>query len=227
MEWGGWGVRVGEPVPPCDSRVPAAHLCPALPRALGLDPQFPHQQLPAAPGTPALQRRPGLDRRRQPACRKDPRPTATTLASGHPASSQCPQCPPRVSQPRPAVPSAQPGFPIPFPAFSVPTSRAATPPMSAVPAWVLQPCPSIPSAHPGCPIPTPLSPVLGVPTLFLCWQIPYPSCHWTDRSPWNYSRWLPGHPLPGRRFCTTLCTNSQWGLSGGLGESLPVMGGGC
>ncbi|KAM4777404.1 bone marrow proteoglycan-like isoform 1-T1 [Cyanocitta cristata] len=45
--------------------------------------------------------------------------------------------------------------------------------------------------------------------------IPYPSCHWTDRSPWNYSRWVPGHPLPGRRFCTTLCTNN------GLWRSVP------
>uniref|UniRef100_A0A8C3NUF3 C-type lectin domain-containing protein n=1 Tax=Cyanoderma ruficeps TaxID=181631 RepID=A0A8C3NUF3_9PASS len=44
--------------------------------------------------------------------------------------------------------------------------------------------------------------------------IPIPSCHWTDRSPWNYSQWVPGHPLPGRRFCTALCTNSQWGLYG-------------
>ncbi|XP_066176720.1 bone marrow proteoglycan-like [Sylvia atricapilla] len=38
--------------------------------------------------------------------------------------------------------------------------------------------------------------------------IPIPSCHWTDRSPWNYSQWVPGHPLPGRRFCTALCTNN-------------------
>uniref|UniRef100_A0A8D2P3G3 C-type lectin domain-containing protein n=1 Tax=Zosterops lateralis melanops TaxID=1220523 RepID=A0A8D2P3G3_ZOSLA len=44
--------------------------------------------------------------------------------------------------------------------------------------------------------------------------IPFPSCHWTDRSPWNYSQWVPGHPLPGHRFCTALCTNSQWGLYG-------------
>ncbi|XP_033371175.1 proteoglycan 3-like isoform X2 [Parus major] len=36
---------------------------------------------------------------------------------------------------------------------------------------------------------------------------PIPSCHWTDRSPWNYSRWIPGHPLPGHRFCTAVCTN--------------------
>ncbi|XP_059704658.1 bone marrow proteoglycan [Haemorhous mexicanus] len=38
--------------------------------------------------------------------------------------------------------------------------------------------------------------------------IPFPNCHWTDRSPWNYSRWVRGHPLPGRRFCTALCTNN-------------------
>lgn len=163
-------------MPPRDSRVPAVHLCPVLPRALGLDPRFPHQRLPAAPGAPALQRRPGLDRRRQPARCKDPRPTPTALASGHPASSQCPQGPPGCS--------------------------------SLVPASL--------SAHPGCPIPIPLSPGLGVPTPFLPWQIPHPSCHWTDRSPWNYSQWVPGHPLPGHRFCTALCTNSQWGLLGGV-----------
>ncbi|XP_056348869.1 proteoglycan 3-like [Oenanthe melanoleuca] len=38
--------------------------------------------------------------------------------------------------------------------------------------------------------------------------VPFPSCHWTDRSPWNYSQWVPGHPLPGHRFCTALCTNN-------------------
>ncbi|RMB97958.1 hypothetical protein DUI87_25436 [Hirundo rustica rustica] len=38
-------------------------------------------------------------------------------------------------------------------------------------------------------------------------QIPTPNCHWTDQSPWNYSRWVPGHPLPGH-YCTTLCTNN-------------------
>ncbi|XP_074399742.1 bone marrow proteoglycan isoform X2 [Zonotrichia albicollis] len=38
--------------------------------------------------------------------------------------------------------------------------------------------------------------------------VPYPNCHWTDRSPWNYSRWVRGHPLPGHRFCTALCTNN-------------------
>ncbi|CAN8214440.1 unnamed protein product [Coccothraustes coccothraustes] len=37
---------------------------------------------------------------------------------------------------------------------------------------------------------------------------PYPRCHWTDRSLWNYSRWAYGQPLPGRRFCTALCTNN-------------------
>ncbi|XP_027552075.1 eosinophil granule major basic protein 1-like [Neopelma chrysocephalum] len=36
-----------------------------------------------------------------------------------------------------------------------------------------------------------------------------PRCHWTDRSPWDFSHWLPGHPLPGRHFCTGLCVNSQ------------------
>nr|XP_030129521.3 bone marrow proteoglycan [Taeniopygia guttata] len=43
--------------------------------------------------------------------------------------------------------------------------------------------------------------------------IPIPSCHWTDRSPWNYSRWVPGHPLPGHRFCTALCTNNGLWMS--------------
>ncbi|XP_032917738.1 bone marrow proteoglycan-like isoform X1 [Catharus ustulatus] len=43
---------------------------------------------------------------------------------------------------------------------------------------------------------------------------PHPRCHWTDGSPWNYSQWSPGHPRPGCRFCTALCTNSQWGLYG-------------
>uniref|UniRef100_A0A803WBH0 Proteoglycan 3, pro eosinophil major basic protein 2 n=1 Tax=Ficedula albicollis TaxID=59894 RepID=A0A803WBH0_FICAL len=58
--------------------------------------------------------------------------------------------------------------------------------------------------------------------------IPFPSCHWTDRSPWNYSQWVPGHPLPGHRFCTALCTNSQWSSPrGALGYSLPMTGGGC
>ncbi|XP_050830649.1 LOW QUALITY PROTEIN: bone marrow proteoglycan [Serinus canaria] len=38
--------------------------------------------------------------------------------------------------------------------------------------------------------------------------IPFPNCHWTDRSPWNYSRWAHGHPLPSHRFCTALCTNN-------------------
>lgn len=113
----------------------------------------------------------------------------------------------------PSVPSAHPGCSSPVPQLPVHNLGSPIPfPVSSVPTRVLQPCPSIPSAHPGCPNPIPLSPVLGVATSFLPWQIPIPSCHWTDRSPWNYSQWVPGHPLPGHRFCTALCTNSQCGL---------------
>ncbi|KAK2525298.1 hypothetical protein Q9233_009009 [Columba guinea] len=34
------------------------------------------------------------------------------------------------------------------------------------------------------------------------------SCHWADRSPWNYSCWSRGYPLCSGLFCTALCTNS-------------------
>lgn len=95
--WGGvgWvGCQGGGTSAPHDSRVPPAHLCPTLPRALGLDPRCPHQHLPAAPGAPAMQGRPGLDRCRQPARRKDPHlgapcflPVSPVPNPGVPASS--------------------------------------------------------------------------------------------------------------------------------------------
>ncbi|XP_050192236.1 bone marrow proteoglycan [Myiozetetes cayanensis] len=52
---------------------------------------------------------------------------------------------------------------------------------------------------------------------------PRPSCHWTDRSRWDYSQWVPGHPLPGHRFCTSLCSNNGRWMSVNCRRRLPFI----
>ncbi|XP_032917741.1 bone marrow proteoglycan-like isoform X2 [Catharus ustulatus] len=52
---------------------------------------------------------------------------------------------------------------------------------------------------------------------------PHPRCHWTDGSPWNYSQWSPGHPRPGCRFCTALCTNNGRWRSVNCNRRLPFI----
>lgn len=49
-------------------------------------------------------------------------------------------------------------------------------------------------------------------------------CWWADQSRWNYSYWLHGYPLRSHRYCTSLCTNSQWGWGGTQGLGGAVLG---